>query len=469
MSRPIKSLMATFTTVLAAILPMQAQPIMAAATPDWSLSPGTVMAGQVFSLSALSNRYSCAHTFANQSVVVNDGRIDLSFTSAIDPAVLCAAVVKPHGPAFAMPALKAGKYAVYMNLLMPCHLTQQMCEAAIRVEEAGTLAVTEDGKVTYVIDPTQVQAERDFTLHLLSPQFGCNIDYLRMASRVQDGKITLTFLDKPNPLVRCAPTQPMYGPAYKIAGLKAGTYEVWAERLPACVEEGCKMAAIPELVAKLVVKPVDTARKGWFFKTREVKAGVPLTLNIVNNEYGNCNTDFERTSFVAQDAGIHVAFVIVNHPERVCVTDIHPHGPSFQVSSLKPGRYPLYVNVTPACLYAEPPCQISIPAIYPAASDTLIVSSSTSLGGLPGFSGTAPSAAWNDGALRVRLPEGAQGIWRVDVLNLSGRRLHSAAVTAGPGSGSALPGLAKPDRGVILVRLVAPDRKTHTLRVPVQD
>jgi hypothetical protein len=469
MSHPIKNLMTPFLTLLTAVLPMQTQAFMPAAAPDWNLSPGTAMAGRVFSLGALSNRYSCAHTFANQSVVVNDGRIDLSFTSAVNPAVLCPAVVKPHGPAFTMPALKAGKYAVYMNLLMPCHVSTQMCEAVIPVEAAGTLLVTEDEKISYVIDPAQVEAEQNFTLNLLSPQFGCNIDFLRTASRVQDGKITLTFLDKPNPLVRCAPTQPMYGPAYNIPGLKAGTYEVWAERLPACVEEGCKMAAIPELVAKLAVRPVNTARKGWFFKSREVKAGVPLTLNVVNNEYGNCNTDFEHTSLVIGDYGIHALFVIVNHPERVCVADIHPHGPAFQVSALKPGRYPLYVNEMPACMYAEPRCTTGIPDVLPPASDTLIVSSSTSLGGLPALSRTAPWAVWSDGALRVRLPDGAQGIWRADVMNLSGRRLHSAAVTAGPGSGSALSGLAKPDRGVILVRLVAPDLKTHTLRVPIQD
>ncbi|MEO7957693.1 MAG: hypothetical protein ABIW76_13480 [Fibrobacteria bacterium] len=469
MSRPSPSLMVVFITALAAFLPMHAQVVVDPPVPDWSLNPGAVNAGQVFSLSALSYKYTCANTFANQSVVVNDGRIDLSFTSAVDTAVLCAAIVKPFGPTFNMPALKAGKYPVYMNLLLPCHVTQPMCKAAVRVEEAGTLVVTEEDKVTYVIDPTQVEADQDFILNLLSPQFGCNIDYLRTASRVQDGKITLTYLDKPNPLVRCAPSKPMYGPAYKIRGLKAGSYEVWAERLPACVEEGCKMASIPELVAKLVVMPTNAVRKGWFFNPREVKSGIPLSLKVVNNEYGNCNTEFDHTSLVVQDNGIHVSFVIVNHPERVCVMDLHPHGPTFQMDALKPGRYPLYVSVMPACIYTEPRCLIGMPDTILVASDTLIVSQSVTLGGLPVLSGSGPSAAWTDGALRLLLPDGAQGTWRADVLNLSGRRLFSAAVTAGSSKRSALSGMLKPNRGIILVRLVSPALETHTLRVPVPD
>lgn len=437
--------------------------------PDWAMTPPSVAAGQAFELSVLSYRYGCAHEFANQAVVVNDGRIDLSFTSSINPAVLCAAIEKAHGPAFKMPALKEGRYSVFMNLMLPCHVAEPMCRAAIVVEEAGILTVGGEGKITYVIDPAQVEADQEFTLKLLSPDFGCNIDYFRTASRVQDGKITLTFLDKANPLVRCAPLQKMYGPEYKLPGLKAGIYEVWAERLPACVEQGCKVLPVPEPVAKLEVKPIIVTRKGWFLKQKEVKSGAPFTLNVVNNDYGNCNTSFDHTSLVVQDNAINVSFVVVNTPDRVCLMDLRPHGPAFNVNAMKPGRYPLFVNVMPGCIFSEPRCLIAIPEFPAVASDTLIVSQTASLAG-PAQSLKGLQASWRDGALRLRFPNGAQGRWRAEVLSLSGRRLHSALISAGADRGTAiLSGIPKPDRGILLVRMVSPTLEAHTVRVPVQD
>jgi hypothetical protein len=472
MIRPLFRLTALLLPILALISPMQAQIIIDPPAPDWQLTPSQVAVGQDFALTALSNRYGCAHEFANQKVVVNDGRIDLSFTSTINPAVLCAAIEKPHGPTFKIPGLKEGKYAVYMNLLLPCHVQQNMCRAAIPVEYAGILAVSGEGRITYVISPSEVEAEKAFALKLLSPDFGCNIDYLRTASRVQDGKITLTFLDKPNPLVRCAPLEKMYGPEYKLPGLKAGTYEVWAERLPACVEQGCKILPVPEQVGKLSVKPVVIARKGWFLKQREVKAGAPFTLNVVNNEYGNCNTSFDHTSLVVQDNAINVSFVIVNNPDRVCIMDLRPHGPAYNVGAMKPGRYPVYVNVLPGCLFTQPQCMM-IPPEFPAvASDTLTVSQTVALGGKAGSgSRMEPMASWQEGALKLMLPEGAQGLWRVEVMSLSGRLLHSDLVIAGSdrgAQGALITGIPDMDRGLILVRLVSPDRVSHMLRVPVQ-
>jgi hypothetical protein len=469
MIRPLIG-MAVLFSILVVAAPLQAQVVdLPLPAPDWELTPSKVEAGQDFALTALSNRYGCAHEFANHSVVVNDGRIDLSFTSTINPAVLCAAIVKPYGPTFKMAALKEGRYAVYMNLLLPCHVQEKMCRAAIPVEYAGVLTVSGEGKIAYVISPAEVEAEKAFALKLLSPDFGCNIDYLLTASRVQDGKITLTFLDKPNPLVRCAPLEKMYGPEYQLPGLKAGTYEVWAERLPACAEQGCKMLPIPEPVGKLSVKSV-AARKGWFLKPREVKAGAPFALNVVNNEYGNCNTSFDHTSLVVQDNAIKVSFVIVNNPDHVCVMDLRPHGPAFNVSALKTGLYPVYVNVLPGCIFSEPRCLIMPPEFPTVASDTLVVVSQTL--GLGGKAGAGfrrePMAFWQGGALKLTLPEGAQGLWRAEVMSLSGRLLHSDLVIAGSDRGALLTGMRGVERGLVLVRLVSPDRISHLLRVPVQ-
>jgi hypothetical protein len=455
--------------ILILSLPLQAQILIdPPKAVVWELAPSQVAAEEDFELSVLSSRYGCAHEFANKTVVVKDGRIDLSFTSTINPAVLCAAIEKPYGPVFKMPALKEGQYKVYMDLGMTTCQVVGLCPKDVPKESAGILTVSGEGKIAYVINPTEVGADKDFVLKLLSPDFGCNIDYLRTASRVQDGKITLTFLDKPNPLVKCAPQEKMYGPEYKLPGLKAGTYEVWAERLPACVEQGCKILAVSEPVGKLTVKAGDLLRKGWFLKQREVKAGAAFTLNVVNNDYGNCNTGFDHTGLVVQDNALSVSFVIVNYPERVCVMDLRPHGPAFNVAALKPGRYPLFVNVLPACLYTEPRCLVIPPETPAQASDTLIVSQTVALGGAAASGSRAePKASWQDGALQLMLPEGAQGLWRAEVMTLSGRLLHSSLMIAGSDRRALLTGLGNPDRGILLVRLVSPTRQSHLLRVPV--
>jgi hypothetical protein len=320
--------------------------------------------------------------------------------------------------------------------------------------------------VSYLINPASVEAETDFTLELLSPQFTCNLEYLRTSSRVQDNKITLTFLDKANPLVRCIPEKQAYGPAYKLQGLKAGTYEVWAERLPACVEQDCKVLPVPVLVARLAVTPKQDARKGWFLKSRVANAATPFDLQVVNNAYGNCNTSFEHASLVVRDGSISVSFVIVDHPDRVCVTDIRPHGPAFSLQGMKPGRYPVLVQVLPACVYATPSCLPVVLLAAPEVVDTLVVMQSLGLGG-PTRSGSGTLASWRDGSLSLNLPAGATGIWGVDVLSLSGRRLHKGQVAAG--NGAVLLGLRKPERGMVLIRMTSPALETHTLKVPVQD
>lgn len=464
MSRMMSPLTAIFALTLAFALPARAQIVIDPPTdePTWALTPGTAAAGSTFELTVLSYRYNCGHTYSHQSVVVNEGQIDLSFIATADPKAICPAIYRPYGPSFKMPALKAGRYRVFMNLMQPCHLDG--CKMMIPREEAGTLAVTAEGEITYIVDPPSVAAGTAFVLNLLSPQFGCNIEYSRQASSVQEGRITLTYLDKANPLIRCIPEKKAYGPAYRLSGLKAGTYEVWAVRLPACVERGCEPAPAPVLAGKLVVKGEDPVRKGWFLKQKEVKAGTAFPLSVVNHEYGNCNWSFGHTSLVVQDGKIHTTFTVEHHPERVCITDIRPHGPSFAMQGLKAGVYPVTVQVMPACVYEKPSCLPVIQLTPPQVVDTLVVTQTLSLGGTSAPPGTGPLAAWRDGSLSLLLPAGARGLWRAEVLSLSGRLLHSQPVA--PGAEARL-GLKKPEAGAVLLRVQGPSAKeTHTLRVP---
>lgn len=446
--------------------------------PKWVLSPTAAPAEQSFSLSAQSYRYNCGTVFGNQSVSVAGDRIDLSFTAEERLDVACPAIYRPYGPDFRMPALKPGKYQVFMNLLLPCHVTQPACRAAIPVEEAGILYIGVEEPIRYSITPTSTAAEKDFALQLIGSQFSCAHEFSMLASRVQDGRITLTFLDKINPAVLCPAVVRPYGPTYKIPGLKAGVYEVFAERLPACAEQACKVMPVTEPAGRLSVTSGPARPVGWFLKEKRTPAGSPFSLQLLNHDYGNCQTRFTNTSVVAQAGRIDVSFVIETDTDIHCITDIRPHGPSFRMDALRPGSYPVYVSVLPKCQYTEPRCAIiaadaeAAPTIidplrpFPVAVDTLQVIQTLAVGlARPGAA--APQAGYRDGALSLRLPAGSKGDWRAEVLTLSGKRLQGGEVAVSGLGEASISFERKPERGVYLLRLVSPERVIHTLRVAV--
>jgi hypothetical protein len=472
---------------LAALIPVMGLILVPAAKaeslpmPEWVLSPTTVPAEQSFSLSAQSYRYNCGTVYENQSVSVVGDRIDLSFTAEDRLDVACPTIYRPYGPTFRMPALKPGRYQVFMNLLLPCHVTQPACRAAIQVEEAGILNVGVEEPIRYSITPTATEAGKDFSLQLIGSQFGCAHEFSMTASRVQDGRITLTFLDRINPVILCAAVDGRkYGPTYKIPGLKAGTYEVIAERLPACAVENCKVLPAQVSAGKLSVTSEPVKPVGWFLKEKLTLAGTPFTLQLLNHDYGNCQTRFTHTSVVAQEGRIDVSFVIETDTNIRCITDIRPHGPAFRLEAMKTGTYPVFVSVLPKCMFTEPRCAIAmadeeagLPVIdpvlrpFPMPADTLQVIQTLAVGGSRSGAMTAPSAGYRDGSLSLRLPAGSEGVWKAEVLTLSGKRLQGGEVSVSAAGEATVSFPRNPERGVYLLRLVSPSRETHTIRVPV--
>lgn len=338
--------LAAFIAHQAWATPLEAQ---AFETTLWHLSPSSSPVDKPFRLQVLSYRYSCAHAFAQQSVQVSTGRLDMSFAAEARTDVACPAVLARQGPVFSVPALAAGAYRVFMHPQLPCHQTQApTCLGPIPEEDAGTLLVAEPDKLAYVLDPTQVLAGGDFSLRLYMPEFTCSdVQFLRLASRREGGKIMVTFLPKGGERICKGPQ--LVGPSFALAGLPAGAYEIWAERLPACVEQGCDLAPVPQLAGYLSVRPKEGAT---------------------------------RTGIIRGGSG----------------------------------------------------------------------------------SASRGWAAWREGGLALRLPEGAEGTWSVEVLSLSGRRLQGGSVIAG--GTAVLRGIGPAEPGLVLVRFISPRRETFTLRVP---
>lgn len=95
---------------------------------DWFVSPAATAAGKAFDLRILNERYgNCQTSFDHESLAVRDGRIVASFVIRTDTTLVCIVDIHPHGPAFHVEALKAGKYPVDVIETPACIYEKPVC------------------------------------------------------------------------------------------------------------------------------------------------------------------------------------------------------------------------------------------------------------------------------------------------------------------------------------------------------
>jgi hypothetical protein len=340
------------------------------------------------------------------------------------------------------------------------------------------LDVSQAGEITYSINPTKTAALKDFTLDLLSYQFNCAITYDMLSTSVNGNDISLTFLDhEAPPLSICPAIYKPYGPTFKMAALKAGTYTVTAYRLPACAPQGCKMAPTPGDAGTLVVEDATT-KTGWFLKNDQVTANSAFSMQVLNNQYGNCQTSFSNQSVSIANGEIHTRFYPATDPTRICIVNIVPWGPSFDMAALKPGKYPLYVTQLAACQVTAPFCKI--PEI-PVLSDTLTVSGTSAIL-VQSQIMTGPSAFFQGGRLHLSLPYHANSainpvsgsaLWKGELITLSGRVLSTYTFSGDGNKQNAgtinLDAGVMLDKGVYLLQLSSPTGASHSIPVVRKD
>ena len=454
--------------------------------PALRVTPNPVAAGKAFTLTLNGVLADCNTVFTRESVTVSDSRIDLSYvpqTFIVDPPPIredggknpgCPvysgnqhgdALLPPYaaGPTFKMPALKAGTYEVWATRMHECLYATFPCKIAVHPVSAGTLTVLAEGRIEYGIHPTSAPAGQDFDLSLLSYQFNCGTVFDNLSAVAQGDELTLTFLDHEKAGVVCPAVYKPYGPAFRIGALKAGAYKVKAYRLPAC--HPCKMMGETTDVGTLTITE-GSDRNGWFLKQRQVLAGKPFTLQLLNNAYGNCQTSFSHKSISASGGVITASFLTETRPDIVCVTDIRPHGPAFEMPALDVGVYPVYVNTLLECQVTAPFCAVKMP--MPAPSDTLMVIQTLSAL-ISDLRAGAPKAELLGSLAAVHLPEGIGGTWKAELLTLNGQRLATASVSAEGGQRAEFDLGLKPQRGVWLLRLSSPEGETHMIPLVRKD
>jgi hypothetical protein len=476
----------TLLAALALAMPMQSRAVVAP-VPGYSVSPNPAPADKAFTLYLNGASSGCNTTFSRESVTVVGKVIDLSYVAnsyipvpgpmPADPTQPTTGIVCPvydqtsttpnimippyvyGAPTYSMPALKAGTYEVWVTQMYECLYTQPSCKIAVQRVSAGSLTVQPDTtSITYSITPTSTMAAQAFDLSLLSYQFNCGTTFDNLSTAVSGNTITLTFLDHQNIGIACPAIYKAYGPAYKEPALKAGTYTVMAYRLPACYP--CKLAGESAVAGTLTVTGTGTVdRKGWFLKEHTVAANKAFSMQVLNQDYGNCQTTFSHQTVNVQSGNIYTTFLVETNPARVCVADIHPWGPTFDMQAMKTGMYPLYVAELLQCQVSPPYCGA---AIVPVLSDTLVVSGSASI--LMSELRRSPQVEWHGSRAAFLLPQdGGRGVWKAELLTLSGRRLASVSMTGESGQRAEAELGFKPERGVYLLRLSAPGGEIHLL------
>jgi hypothetical protein len=247
----------------------------------------------------------------------------------------------------------------------------------------------QDTRAPYILKPDSVNAGVAFDLELLSHRFNCATTYSHQSVKMEGKTVTLSFLATEHPEAVCPAVYMPYGPTFKMDPLMAGYYDVYARRLAPCMvadspgDPVCLMEVMPEYAGVLSVGVTD--RRGWFLRPREVQADKGFTMHILNHAYGNCNTSFSRGVLEKRNGAFYASFVIEQHPDHVCITDIRPHGPSFEVKGQPVGKYLVFANPQPPCRYdTDRPCLTSSSPDRWILVDTLDVTKDGPTALLPG-------------------------------------------------------------------------------------
>lgn len=449
-----------------------------------SVTPNPAPAGKAFTLTLWGVKQDCHTAFTRETVTVSGNRIDLSYTpqtaavpmggvpeNAASPGIVCPVYVDaagqavsdpvsilPNAPTFPMPALKAGEYEVWAEETPECLYTQPACAIRIAPQAAGTLKVAADSQAAYSISPATAAEGGEFELQLLSYAFDCATTYDNLSVNVAGNEITLTFLDHADPAGICPAIYRPYGPVFKMPALKAGSYAVKAYRMPSC--HPCKMLGILADAGTLTVTAAKP-RTGWYLGNRTVQAGGAFRMQLLRDDIGNCQTSFAREGATLVGDSIYASFVMESHPDHICIQNVSPFGPAFDMPALEPGAYPVFPVALPACTLAEPACAVSL--IRPEAADTLIVAAALSLP-LSALRARAPHVEIRGESAYLRLPAGGAGTWQARLISLDGRTLDVTRVQGEPGREIAVP-VGRAPQGLSLLRLAAPDGSAHWIPI----
>jgi hypothetical protein len=208
--------------------------------PAYTFAPATAKAGQGFNLRLVSNGFDCATAFSSVRATVTADAIRLSFLPQELPKG-CGDTSHTYGVSFAIPALPAGSYQVWVDRLDR--------DAAV---DAGTLIATEPTE--WYLKQRDVAANLPFTMQLLRNDIGnCQTSFSHDTAYVRGSSIYATFVMESHPERVCAKDLRPFGPDFPMPALAPGLYPVLPQQLAPC-----QVAQPPCLIPVLAPYPTDT-------------------------------------------------------------------------------------------------------------------------------------------------------------------------------------------------------------------
>ncbi|MDB5048178.1 MAG: hypothetical protein JWO30_1249 [Fibrobacteres bacterium] len=182
----------------------------------------------------------------------------------------------------------------------------------------------------------------------------------------------------------------------------------------------------------------------WSLSVKQVQAGKPFTLQLLNAGYGKCSSTFSHLGAEKTGKGLALIFNTVIDSAKVCNPDTKPWGPAFDIDALSAGEYTVSFWEVPACY---PDCHV-IPGFKPV--DTLTAGSTAVL---------ARTGASSDAGMRFQgnplslfLPADS-GPRSVELRSVTGMLLETHQVS--DADEALVPVGAGLGRGLFLVRVVS--------------
>jgi len=197
---------------------------------DWFIRPRSVAQDTAFEMQLLSDAYgNCQSEFPNPLAALNGGNIDLTFDIVFHPDRICVTDVRPFGPRFKMPPLKAGKY--------PVRIWQNNCPPNVVCAVGPVLTVVDTLVVTAVRRELAIEASPQvglpFSMKLLSDVIPCGVTLAKKQVAVVGTTIYLGFQVHADWAVDCAPGY-AFEESFSVPGLTEGRYVVKLDPLDSC-------------------------------------------------------------------------------------------------------------------------------------------------------------------------------------------------------------------------------------------
>ncbi len=228
------------------------------ANPDefWHLRPTKTPAGKAFDFSVVTSRYgNCQTSFYGQTMQVDADKhiIHLSFGVEQNTGIVCIQDVRPHGPAFSAPALKAGSYQVLVYELPACAIPKEpngpACLIAVQpVAAAESLSVFNEAdpyRLGWFAQPASVKPNVDFSLSILNYAYHpCAYNFTHSSLVIEGKKIYARFAIESSGADICTADIRSGGPTFAVKGLAPGEYQIFVSTPPACLylAQPCEMA-----------------------------------------------------------------------------------------------------------------------------------------------------------------------------------------------------------------------------------